>query len=105
VNAAGHLAIPAHAHIRLASHEENDGLRLLRRGYSYTDGIDPQRGTLEGGLLFLAFMKSPAQFITLQRRLGTHDALNEYISHVGSGLFACPPGLRPGQHWGDTLFS
>jgi deferrochelatase/peroxidase EfeB len=105
VDAEGQLRIPAHAHIRLAAHEQNDGLRLLRRGYSYTDGIDPQRGTLEGGLLFLAYMKDPQQFITLQRRLGVHDALNEYISHVGSALFACPPGLRPGQHWGDTLFA
>jgi deferrochelatase/peroxidase EfeB len=104
-DAAGHRKIPAHAHIRLASHEENDGVRILRRGYSYTDGIDPQLGTLEGGLLFLAYMKSPEQFIALQNRLGRHDALNEYISHVGSALFACPPGLSQGQHWGDTLFA
>jgi deferrochelatase/peroxidase EfeB len=96
--------IPADAHIRLASHEENDGLRILRRGYSYTDGIDPVRGTLLGGLLFMAYMKDPAQFVTLQDKLGRSDALNEYISHVGSALFACPPGLAPGQHWGDALF-
>jgi deferrochelatase/peroxidase EfeB len=104
-DAAGEPAIPARAHVRLASHEANDGLRILRRGYSYTDGIDPQRGTLVGGLLFLAYMKSPAQFITLQNRLGRHDALNEYISHVGSAVFACPPGLSPDQAWGDTLFT
>ena len=65
-----HPAIPAKAHVRLASHEENDGLRILRRGYSYTDGIDPMRGTLLGGLLFLAYMKSPAQFIALQTGSG-----------------------------------
>jgi deferrochelatase/peroxidase EfeB len=97
--------IPPDAHIRLASHEENDGLRILRRGYSYTDGIDPVRGTLLGGLLFMAYMTDPAQFVTLQDKLGRHDALNEYISHIGSALFACPPGLAPGQHWGDSLFS
>jgi len=33
------------------------------------------------------------------------DALNEYIHHTGSAVFAVPPGLRPGQHWGDTLFT
>jgi deferrochelatase/peroxidase EfeB len=104
-DSTGDPMIPAKAHVRLASHEENDGLRILRRGYSYTDGIDRQRGTLLGGLLFLAYMKSPAQFIALQNRLGRHDALNEYISHVGSALFACPPGLAPGQSWGDTLFT
>jgi hypothetical protein len=27
------------------------------------------------------------------------------LHHTGSAVFACPPGLRPGQHWGDTLFT
>ena len=62
----GTPAIPAHAHIRLASHENNGGTRILRRGYSYTDGIDPQAGTLVGGLFFIAFMKDPGQFVKLQ---------------------------------------
>jgi deferrochelatase/peroxidase EfeB len=101
----GQPVIPSDAHIRLASHEENGGLRLLRRGYSYTDGIDPVLGTLLGGLFFIAFMRDPNQFITLQQKLGTSDALNEYIQHTGSGLFACPPGIAPGQHWGDGLFT
>ena len=100
----GQPAIPADAHIRLASHEHNGGTRILRRGYSFTDGIDPQAGTLLGGLFFIAFMQNPAQFIQLQRSLAG-DALNEYIHHTGSAVFAVPPGLRPGQHWGDALFS
>src|SRR5262249_47299335 len=37
----GEPVIPLDAHIRLAAPEENDGIRLLRRGYSFTDGIDP----------------------------------------------------------------
>jgi deferrochelatase/peroxidase EfeB len=45
-----------------------------------------------------------AQFVRLQRSLAG-DALNEYIHHTGSGVFGCPPGLRPGQRWGDTLFA
>jgi deferrochelatase/peroxidase EfeB len=97
-------AIPANSHIRLASHEHNHGTRILRRGYSFTDGIDPEAGTLLGGLFFIAFMKSPRQFIQLQQALAA-DALNEYVQHVGSAVFACPPGLRPGQHWGDSLFA
>jgi deferrochelatase/peroxidase EfeB len=100
----GQPVIPADAHIRLASFEHNRGIRILRRGYSFTDGIDPQAGTLLGGLFFIAFMKNPAQFIRLQQSLAA-DALNEYIHHTGSAVFACPPGLRPGQHWGDTLFT
>ena len=47
-------------------------------------------------------MKHPGQFVTLQRALAT-DALNEYTQHTGSAVFACPPGIRPGQHWGENL--
>jgi deferrochelatase/peroxidase EfeB len=101
----GRPVIAANAPIRLASYEENDGLRLLRRGYSFTDGIDPVRGTLLGGLFFIAFMKSPEQFIALQQKLGTSDALNEYIQHTGSALFVCPPGLGRADNWGEQLFA
>jgi len=103
-DAGGQPVIPPDAHIRLASFEHNGGTRILRRGYSFTDGIDPRAGTLLGGLFFIAFMKDPAQFIRLQRALAA-DALNEYVHHTGSAVFACPPGLRPGQHWGDSLFA
>ena len=100
----GEPAIPVDAHIRLACFEHNGGTRILRRGYSFTDGIDPQAGTLLGGLFFIAFMKSPDQFIKLQQSLAG-DALNEYIHHTGSAVFAVPPGVRPGQHYGDALFT
>jgi deferrochelatase/peroxidase EfeB len=100
----GRPAIPPHAHIRLASAEHNGGTRILRRGYSFTDGIDPQTGTLLGGLLFIAFMKDPGQFVRIQRTLAA-DALSEYTHHTGSAVFACPPGLRRGHYWGDDLFS
>ena len=102
--ADGQPAIPVDAHVRLASPEHNGGTRILRRGYSFTDGIDPQTGTLLGGLFFIAFMKHPAQFVKLQSALAA-DALNEYVHHTGSAVFACPPGVSRGGHWGDTLFT
>jgi deferrochelatase/peroxidase EfeB len=77
----------------------------LRRGYSFTDGIDPVRGTLLGGLFFIAFAKNPNQFIQLQNVLGSHDALNEYIRHIGSGIFAEQGSVARGGHWGDGLFT
>jgi deferrochelatase/peroxidase EfeB len=43
----------------------------------------------------------------MQAQLASNDALNEYITHTGSALFACPPGLREGDssaYWGSTLF-
>jgi deferrochelatase/peroxidase EfeB len=98
--------IPIDSHIRLASPKTNGGLKILRRGYSYTDGIDPVTGLLDAGLFFVAFQKDPRrQFVPLQRRLGSHDRLNEYIRHTGSALFAVPPGLTgPGDWWGKALF-
>jgi deferrochelatase/peroxidase EfeB len=102
-DAGGQYVIPATSHIRLAAHENNKGLRILRRGYSYTDGISPMTGDLLGGLFFVAFMKSPDQFVTLQRVLGAHDALNEYIQHIASGVFVTPPGLSAGQDWSTQL--
>ena len=93
------------AHIRLAAHENTGGIRILRRGYSFTDGMLADSGELDAGLFFMAFQKDPrAQFVVLQRKLGQSDALNEYIQHVGSGLFACPPGVRAaGDYWGSAL--
>lgn len=102
--ADGAYVIPLDAHIRLAAPENNKGLRILRRGYSYTDGIDPVTGDLVGGLFFIAYMKDPGRFTALQRVLGQHDALNEYIDHVSGGLFATPPGLAHGQDWAGQLF-
>jgi deferrochelatase/peroxidase EfeB len=103
----GSLVIPATAHIRLASPDSHAGQKILRRGYSYTDGTDPATGQLDAGLFFIAFQKDPRkQFIPIQQLLGSKDGLNEYIKHVGSGLFAVPPGLSEVGDWfGRKLFS
>jgi deferrochelatase/peroxidase EfeB len=43
--------------------------------------------------------------VPLQQRLAA-DKLNEYIKHVGSALFAIPPGSpAPGQAIGAALFA
>jgi deferrochelatase/peroxidase EfeB len=105
--AGGVPAIPMDAHIRLAAPENNNGTAILRRSYSYTDGVDSRTGMLDAGLFFIAYMRSPAQFVRLQSQLGAHDALNEYIQHTSSALFACPPGVaagNTGDYWGRALF-
>jgi deferrochelatase/peroxidase EfeB len=100
----GKLVVPADAHIRLAAPATNDGVRLLRRGYSFTDGIDPVTNQLDSGLFFVAYQRDPRRgFIPVQRRLAT-DALNEYIRHTSSAMFACPPGVTSGGSVGETLF-
>lgn len=100
----GEPVIPRDAHIRLASAEENRGVRMLRRGYSFTDGMDVTTGELDAGLFFISFHKDPEIFVSIQRKLATSDALREYLVHTGSGLYVCPPGLRGGQTWGAQLF-
>ncbi|MEV8206469.1 iron uptake transporter deferrochelatase/peroxidase subunit, partial [Streptomyces sp. NPDC079189] len=94
------------AHVRLAHPDSNDGAKILRRGYSFTDGTDGL-GRLDAGLFFLAYQRDVRKaFIPLQRRLAAHDALNEYIQHVGSAHFAVPPGVRSKDDWwGRALFS
>ena len=103
---AGQPVIPLDAHIRLAAPASNGGQAILRRGYAYTDGIDPRTGLLDAGLFFVAFQRDPQrQFVAIQRRLGVSDALNEYIQHTGGGLFAILPGVRPGGWLGEGLFA
>jgi deferrochelatase/peroxidase EfeB len=103
--ADGEPAIPDNAHVRLAAPEVNRGVEILRRGYNYTDGTDPASGQLDAGLFFIAFQKDPAQFVALQNRLGAGDALNEYILHTSSALFAVPTGFRRGEYVGQALFA
>ncbi len=105
-DAEGELAIPTNAHIRLANPHNNDGQRILRRGYSYCEAAEPGTGEIDAGLFFIAFQRNPArQFIPLQRRLAASDALNRHTLHTSSATFACPPGVRPGGFVGQGLFS
>ena len=105
--ADGKPVIDALSHVRLASPEANGGVRILRRGYNYTDGQDPNTGKLAAGLFFIAYQKDPhTQFKVLQSRLGASDLLNEYIAHVGGGIWACPPGVSEAGDWfAKSLFT
>lgn len=98
----GKDAIDAASHLRLAHPSNNNGIRILRRGYNYVGGIHPD-GRLDAGLMFLAFQRSPAQFVAIQQALAT-DKLNDYIRHVGSAVFAVPPGVSEGGFVGEALF-
>jgi deferrochelatase/peroxidase EfeB len=97
--------LPADSHVRLALPAANGGVALLRRGYSFTDGLDERLGQLDAGLFFLSYQRDPQAFVDIQRRLGSSDALNEYVRHVGSGVWAIPPGAPRGGWVGATLLS
>jgi deferrochelatase/peroxidase EfeB len=102
----GEPMIARDAHVRLAHPEQNSGARLLRRGYNFVDGSDGL-GRLDAGLFFMAYQRDPRrQFVPIQTQLARYDALNEYLRHVSSALFACPPGVRDASdHWGRSLFA
>ena len=101
--ADGGTAIDPRSHVALAAHENNGGVKILRRGYNYTDGLN-QYGQLDAGLLFAAYTTDPEHFTRLQRKLGASDRLNEYVAHIGSGVFAVPPAPRSGSYIGERLF-
>jgi deferrochelatase/peroxidase EfeB len=100
----GQPAIARDSHIRLAHAQQNSGVRMLRRGYNYTDGSDGL-GHLDAGLFFIAFVADPrTHYVPMQMTMATSDALaTEYLKHTGSGLFAVPPGTRPGGYVGEGL--
>lgn len=92
------------AHVRLSHPSTNGGAAMLRRGYNFVDGND-ELGRLNAGLFFLSYQRSPEQFITVQSQLAKNDALNEYTRHVGSAIFAVPPGATQGGYIGQALFA
>ncbi|HMS76533.1 iron uptake transporter deferrochelatase/peroxidase subunit [Gordonia sp. (in: high G+C Gram-positive bacteria)] len=95
--------IPKDAHVRLA-HEKHIGVRLLRRGYNFTDGSDGF-GHLDAGLFFIAFNRNTAkQFVPMQQELSRKDAMTEYLIPNASATFAIPPGLGKDEYWGQRLF-
>ena len=103
VGATDQPLIDKHSHVRLAHPTQLKGTKLLRRGYNFVDGND-DLGRLNAGLFFMSYQRSPKQFIDVQRALAT-DALNEYIKHVGSAIFAVPPGASKDGWVGETLFA
>lgn len=98
--------IPPTSHMALAHPSANNGVRILRRAYNYTDGNDPL-GRLDAGLFFLAFERDiERQFVPLQMSLSRNDLMNEYVKYLSSATFAIPPGVStPGGFVGDTLFT
>jgi deferrochelatase/peroxidase EfeB len=104
VQAGTEPAVPENSHVFLA-HPTNSGTAILRRGYSFVDGSDGL-GRLDAGLFFIAYQRNPETgFVQVQKNLRL-DAMNEYIQHTSSAVFACPPGVTgPDDWWGRALFS
>ena len=110
----GNFIIAENAHVRLAAAATNDGAQILRRPYSYNNGVDfvaerwpPWHQGLEydAGLLFICYQRDPRSgFIRIFERLAKFDMMNQFTTHVGGGLFACPGGAAAGGFIGQRLF-
>ncbi|MRN56077.1 iron uptake transporter deferrochelatase/peroxidase subunit [Paenibacillus monticola] len=99
---SGKPIVPPDSHSALA---HGDGtVKMLRRSYSYSSGMDLTTGQLDAGLLFISFQRDLVkQFVSIQERLSKNDRLNEYMVHTGSAVFACFPGIREGGTIGESL--
>jgi deferrochelatase/peroxidase EfeB len=114
VDADGNLVIPEGSHLRLATAANNDGAQILRRSYSYNDGVNftaerwpPWRQGMEydAGLLFMCYQRDPRTgFIKIFDRMSKMDMMNQFVTHIGGGLFACPAGAAKGDYIGQRLF-
>jgi deferrochelatase/peroxidase EfeB len=100
---------PTDCHIMVANPRtpQSEAERILRRGYTFTDGYDDQISSPLGGLFFIAYQRDPRrQFIPIQTRLALHDRFTvEYPVPRGSAMFAVPPGVRPGGYVGETMLA
>jgi dye decolorizing peroxidase len=95
----GQLQIPSSSHVRIAHPDTNSGARMVRRGYNYTEAG-------ESGLLFIALQADATRgFIPVMSRMASGDDLNRFVTHVGSAVFALPPGVREGEYWGEGLLA
>ncbi|WP_126282161.1 iron uptake transporter deferrochelatase/peroxidase subunit [Burkholderia stagnalis] len=114
VDKDGNAVIPDNSHARLASPQLNNGAQILRRAYSYNDSTNfyierwppwRQQTEYDAGLMFVAHQRDPRKgFIPINEKLAKLDIMNQFTTHVGSAIFACPPGARPGSFIGAALF-
>jgi dye decolorizing peroxidase len=99
----GDLLVPINAHARISRPDQNGGAAMLRRPFSFHDGIDA-KGVPDAGLLFVCWQADPLRgFVTVQRKLDRGDALSTFIRHESSGLFAVPGGAAKGEYVGQRL--
>ncbi|MEW1868313.1 iron uptake transporter deferrochelatase/peroxidase subunit [Streptomyces caelestis] len=99
----GNLVVPINAHARITRPDQNGGAAMLRRPFSYHDGIDAD-GAPDAGLLFVCWQADPLRgFVPVQRKLDRGDALTPFVRHEASGLFAVPGGAAEGEYVGQRL--
>jgi deferrochelatase/peroxidase EfeB len=113
VDKDGNPLVAENSHVRLAAPESNNGAQMLRRSYSYNNGLSftterwpPWRQGMEydAGLLFVCYQRDPRRaFIPMFEKMSRFDMMNQFVTHIGGGLYACPRGAKPGEYVGQPL--
>ncbi len=113
-DADGNPLTPENAHARLAAPESNDGAQILRRSYSYDNGVSfvaerwppwRQGMELDAGLMFVCYQRDPRTgFVKIFDKMSKFDMMNQFTTHVGGGLFAVPGGIERGRYVAQSLF-
>ncbi|WP_433223157.1 Dyp-type peroxidase [Dactylosporangium sp. CS-047395] len=102
VTANGFPVISEFSHAARA-HVLDDRQRIFRRPYNYDEPPGPD-GSADAGLVFASFQRDIArQFLPIQRNLAEADLLNDWITPIGSAVFAIPPGCDDGGWIGQGL--
>jgi len=114
-DADGNPRIPENSHTRMGAPQVNDGAQILRRAYAYDNGVahiaerwPPWRQgmMMDAGLMFLCWQRDPRSgFVKIFENMAKFDMMNQFVTHIGSGLFACPPGAQQGEFIGQALFT
>lgn len=109
----GNPILPENSHVRLATAASNDGAKILRRSYSYNDGVTytaerwppwHQGMEYDAGLLFICYQRDPRSgFIKIFEKMSKFDMMNQFVTTNGTALFACPRGIGPGEYIGQPL--
>ncbi len=100
----GFPVIDPASHIARARGDDDPGERFLRRGYNYAVPDDSRPTGEDSGLVFIAFAADvERQFVPVQQRLAQQDRLNEWITTIGSAVYAVPPGAAEDGYVGDGL--
>lgn len=97
VDSAGFPVVDPASHVARVRHRTRQE-QFLRRAYNYTtdDG--------GAGLLFCAYAADlEAGFVPVQQRMDSLDLLNEWVTTIGSAVYAIPPGCVEGDFVGRAM--
>ena len=79
--------------------DDNDGIRMLRRGYNFADGNDAQGLGPTPDCSSSPSSTLPGRFARVHTSMARDDLFTEYLKTNGSAVFLVPPGVQ-GQDFG-----